>query len=328
MARASGPKVLLTGATGFVGPYVAAALKLAEPAATVVPTARTAETHPAFGAVAGLDITDLKAVLAVIGDVQPTHVLHLAGISSLVRSAQESTTAWNVNLHGTLNVAHAILQSAPHCVLVSVSSGQVYGSSARSGEPLTERTLLAPQTVYDATKAAGELALGASIAAGLRCVRLRPFNHIGPGQTEDFVVPGFAMQIARIERGLQRPVLKVGNLDAERDFLDVRDVARAYAVTILKANTLDRHAILNIASGVPRSIRSLLDHLLTLSPNAITLEIDPARMRPSETPRMVGDASLARKLLGWSPALPIEQTLADVMAYSRAAISSEDPRRS
>ena len=128
------------------------------------------------------------------------------------------------------------------------------------------------------------------------------------------------MQIARIEAGLQEPVLRVGNLDAERDFLDVRDVTAAYALVIAKSEIVPNGAILNIASGVPHTIRELLDRLLAYSTTAIKIETDPARIRPSDTPRFAGDAGRARDLLGWSPTRLLDATLRDVLDFSRATV--------
>lgn len=314
-------KVLITGAIGFVGPYLAEALRrLPGRTVSIVPTSLVAAEHPGLGAVLALDVTDRAAVKRMICEVRPTHVVHLAGLAAPTAANANEALAWQVHLFGTLNVAHAILEHAPKCVLLSVSSGQVYGVTARSGRPLTEDAVLAPTNTYEASKAAGDLAVGALAGQGLASVRLRPFNHAGPGQTGDFVIPSFAMQIARIEAGLQPPILKVGNLEAERDFLDVRDVVAAYALAVAKSGEIAPGTILNIASGVPRRIRSILDGLLALSRVPISTQIDNARMRPSETPRYVGDATLARKVLGWVPEIAFETTLAAVLEDCRARV--------
>src|SRR5262249_19286486 len=136
--------------------------------------------------------------------------------------------AWEVNLHGTLHLARAILRHVPDCQMLFASSADAYGWSFQSGTALAENAPLAPRNTYAATKAAADLALGSMTEQGLRCVRLRPVNHTGPGQSDQFVVAAFARQIARVATGLQPPLLEVGNLDAWRDFLDVRDVCAAY----------------------------------------------------------------------------------------------------
>ena len=311
--------VLITGASGFVGRHVAAALRRVFGAdATLAPTARRACHIPGVGDVAALDVTDAEAVAATVRRVRPTHVIHLAGMAAVPASSADPDRAWRLHLHGALAMGRAIRDHAPECWLLHVASGQIYGAVAREGRPLTEADRLAPTNEYEATKAAADLALGAMAAKGLRCIRLRPFNHTGPGQTEDFVVPSFAGQIARIEAGIQRPVLKVGNLEMERDFLDVRDVAAAYAAAARRADRLEPGLILNIASGVPRRIRAVLDQLRAMSTVSIAVEPDPARMRPSETPCFVGDAGLAHRVLDWQPEVAFERTLSDVLDDCRS----------
>jgi GDP-4-dehydro-6-deoxy-D-mannose reductase len=226
-----------------------------------------------------------------------------------------------VNLHGTLNVAEAIRDLAPSCRLVFISSADIYGASFRAGVALDEEALPAPLNTYGATKAAADLALGAMAAEGLGVLRLRPFNHTGPGQSADFVVPAFARQIARIEAGLAPPVLKVGALTPERDFLDVRDVARAYALAL--ARDLPTGTVLNLAAGTPRRIGDVLEALLALAKVKVEVAEDPARLRPADIPRAIGDAARARALLGWEPVIPWAQTLADVLDDWRIQVRRE-----
>ena len=307
-------RILITGASGFVGSHLVPELaQMLGKDAVIFPTARRAGQIHGMGALP-LDVTDETAVDRSISDLAPTHVIHLAGVSSPVHASVDVMGAWRINVIGSLNVAHAILRRAPQCWLIFAGSGLVYGDTAKSGKPLDEGALLAPDSEYPATKAAADLALGALAGRGLRSIRLRLFNHTGPGQAEAFVVPGFAAQIARIEAGRQPPVIRVGNLEAARDFLDVRDVTRAYALAILKSAALDPGLVLNIASGVPRTIRSVLDALLRLSSMPIAVEPDPSRMRPSDTPVYVGNAEAARRRLEWVPKHPFSDTLASVLA--------------
>ncbi|MBB5374471.1 GDP-mannose 4,6-dehydratase [Acidocella aromatica] len=303
----SGP-VLVTGAGGFVGRHVCAAL-----------TATGAEIIRSEA-----DITNRDELRAMIGNSQPGCCLHLAAIAAIGVARAEPDRAWAVNLHGTLNVAEAIRDLAPHCRMVFISSADIYGASFRAGMALDEQAPPAPLNTYGATKAAADLALGAMAAEGLSVLRLRPFNHTGPGQSPDFVVPAFARQIARIETGLAPPVIKVGALNPERDFLDVRDVARAYALAIAHAEELPGDTILNIASGTPRRIGDVLATLLALAKVEVHVEEDPARLRPSDIPRAIGDAARARALLGWRPAIPWAQTLADVLNDWRARVRHEE----
>jgi GDP-4-dehydro-6-deoxy-D-mannose reductase len=322
MIQSSVRKVLITGANGFVGPHLGAALRsMFGEHVVIAATSRSEGIDPAFGVIEKLDVTDASAVNHAIQRNQPSHVIHLAGLAAIRASIDNPAFAWQLHVYGALNVANAILEHAPNCVLIFVGSGQVYGASARSGLPLTEATMLAPANAYEVTKAAADLALGGLSAQGLRCIRMRPFNHTGPGQTEAFVIPSFAMQIARIEAGLQSPVVKVGNLDAERDFLDVRDVTAAYALAVAKSDDIPSGTILNIASGLPRRIRDILGRLVALSTTSIEVEFDAARGRAGDTPRFVGDAQLARQLLGWAPECEFDDTLAAMLEYSRRRVA-------
>jgi GDP-4-dehydro-6-deoxy-D-mannose reductase len=253
----------------------------------------------------------------------PSHVIHLAGIAAPSAARLDPQMAWRVHVQGALNLCRAILDAAPDCWLLHVGSGLVYGETAKSGEPLDEQSLLAPTDEYSVTKAAADLALGAEVRRGLKCIRLRPFNHTGAGQSDAFVVPAFAKQIARIEAGLEPPVMRVGNLDAERDFLDVRDVANAYALAVTNSPKVSSGLILNIASGVPRRIENILQQVLQQSSVTITVERDPARLRPSDLPRIAGSADLARRLLGWEPEHVLEDTIHNVLNDWRRQVAGE-----
>ncbi len=314
-------RILITGATGFVGPHLmrALTLKLGQEA-SLAATAKHAGHLPGFGAVMPLDVTDEGAVDRVVREMRPTAVVHLAAVSSIAGASADAMAAWTVNTFRTLNLAHAILRHAPHCWLIFAGSGLAYGDTAKRGRPLDEAAPLAPNTDYGVTKAAADLALGALAGRGLNTIRFRPFNHTGPGQSEEFVVASFAAQIARIEAGLQPPVLRVGNLDAMRDFLDVRDVVAAYAMAVAAPAKLTPGLILNIASGRPRSIRSILDGLLSLSRVPIAIELDPARLRPSDIPVFSGNVRAARQILGWRPRHAFSDTLASVLADWRRQI--------
>lgn len=303
-------RLLVTGAHGFVGAHLEASVRRICGEGEIVRTSRYAV--PAAG-IEALDITDAGALGVSLRRHRPTHVLNLAGVAAPAAAGQEPDLAWKVHADGVRRLADAILADAPGAVLVNAGSGLVYGASFRSGRPVDEAALVDPLDHYGASKAAGDLALGVAVRRGLRCVRMRPFNHGGPGQTEDFVLPAFAAQIARIEAGLAGPMLRVGDLDAARDFVDVRDVCDAYALAMCAAGEVEACTILNVASGVPRRIGDVLEALLALSGARIQVEPDPARMRPSEVPVAIGDASRARSLLGWEPRIPFERMLADVL---------------
>ena len=184
-------------------------------------------------------------------------------------------------------------------------------------------TPLSPRSVYARSKAAAETIFEDVLPPESHLVTVRPLNHTGAGQDERFVLPSFAAQIARIEAGLVPPKLQVGNLGVERDFLDVRDVIDAYLLILAGAEALPRRAVLNVASGQPRRIGDLLDVMVGASTRWFELEIDPARVRPAEIPRMVGDASAVRRHFGWIPKHSVDELVVELLTYWRGRISAE-----
>ncbi len=302
-------RVLLIGASGFMGGHLQAAIRRAFGDAEVLPTGRLATAGPGM---ADLDIGDAAAVRRILGDFRPTHVVNLAGIAAPAAAGRDPEAAWRLHLDAVRQLGEAMLDLAPDAQLINTGTGLAYGASFRSGAALDEEAPLQPTDDYAASKAAGDLALGVLARRGLRAVLMRPFNQAGPGQSEDFVIPAFAAQVARIEAGAE-PVIRVGNLDAERDFVDVRDVAEAYVAAIARADGLAPGVVLNLASGTPRRIRDILADMLALAAVPIRVEQDPARLRASDTPRAWGSGARARALLGWAPATPFATTLRDVL---------------
>ena len=316
-------RILITGAGGFVGRHLLEALARAFPEASLLATGDPAGDGAGDGAGGGItrmDVTDGAAVLAAVEELRPDAVVHLAAVAAVPEANREAGRAWRVNFRGTRHLARAVLAKAPEARFLYVSSAAVYGRSFRSGEPMGEDAPLEPLDTYAATKAASEMALSAMTSEGLRLVRLRPFNHIGPGQSPSFAVAAFAGQIARIEAGMQAPELAVGSLKPERDFLDVRDVVAAYAATLARADELPAGIAINLASGVPRRIGAVLDELLALARVRISVRTDPARLRSDELMRSVGDPARAKGLLGWEPKIPWETTLADILADCRREV--------
>jgi GDP-4-dehydro-6-deoxy-D-mannose reductase len=314
-------RVLVTGAAGFVGRHLLAALADTIPQASIIATALDRHSD-----LTQLDITDIAATDSLIAREKPDACVHLAGVSAVPLARRDPVRAWRVNLDGTLHLARALLAHAPRAMLLFVSSADIYGGRFRTGLPLDESAAPDPLNTYAATKVAADLALGALAAeTGLRSVRVRAFNHIGPGQAPDFALPAFARQIALIEAGQQPPVLRTGDLSPRRDFLDVRDVCSAYALCLQKAEHLPPGTVLNLASGTSRRIGSALDALLALARVPIVVEPDPALMRPSDIEAAQGDASLARRLLGWEPRIAWEQTLRDVLDDWRRRIAAAPP---
>jgi GDP-4-dehydro-6-deoxy-D-mannose reductase len=318
-----GFRILVTGGDGFVGRHLVRALGAALPPGHEIVVGTLTSDEPADGHVrhVAFDITDAEKVHAVLRAEQPTHLFHLAAIAAVQTAQLNIRQTWAVNFGGAFNVALAVREGAPQCRLLYCGSGHVYGANFGAGHPVKEETALDPLDAYGASKAAADLMIGQMVRQGLRAIRLRPFNHTGPGQGNGFVVPDFAMQIARIERGEQEPVMRVGNLAGRRDLTDVRDVVDAYVRAVLRFDELPPGCALNIASGAALSIGEILDTLLSLSEKKIEIRQDPERLRASDFPVMLGDASRAHKLLDWTPRIPIGETLRAVLDDCRERVA-------
>jgi GDP-4-dehydro-6-deoxy-D-mannose reductase len=313
-------RVLVTGGNGFVGRHLISALAALGGDHAIVAGIKDDGVPVAGARSVVLDVTDERQVRDLIAKEQPTHVVHLAAVTAVPVAQGNIRRAWDVNLGGSLNIALALTEGAPECRLLHCSSAEVYGDSFRAGVPLDETARLEPLSAYGATKAAADLMIGQMARRGLRAIRLRPFNHTGPGQSEDFVVASFAAQIARIERGEQAPVMKVGNLTGRRDFLDVRDVVDLYVRAILGFDDIPRGCAINISSGHSFAIGDVLTLLLSMSSCKIEVTQDPMRIRSTGTDSSisVGDSALARRLLDWQPKFDIKQTLRTVLDHYRA----------
>ena len=311
-------KVLVTGAGGFVGPHAIAALRRRYGSGVdVVATSREAGRLAGEGTLLPLDVTDSSAVRAALVAHRPTHILHLAGVAAPLAASSNRAAAWRIHVSSTLDLAMAMMDILPDSLLVHVGSGLVYGDSFREVKPLDETAPLAPVGDYAVTKAAADFALDALSRQGLRCVRMRPFNHIGPGQSEDFAVSSFAAQIARIEAGILPPVLRVGVLTAKRDFLDVRAVADAYALVLEAPREKVDGKAFNVCSGVPRRMDELVELLLAASQAKIEVEFDRSKVTADNIAISVGDASQIKAAVGWQPQQRIEDTLDTVLNYWR-----------
>jgi GDP-4-dehydro-6-deoxy-D-mannose reductase len=314
-------RILVTGASGFVGGHLLPALGAAFPDATLLAVGGSRAPTAAADCetvTADLSVDPLDDMLA---EFRPDVILHLAALSSVGLSAQTPARTIAVNVTGSLRLAEAVARTAPGAQFVFAGTGEVYGGSFKTTPYADEDTPLAPLSVYSRTKAAAEWLLGDLLAGACPLTCLRLFNHTGAGQEESFVTASFAAQIARIEAGKAEPVLRVGNLDAERDFLDVGDVVRAY-VAALQSDLTTRGGVFNVASGQARSIRSVLDGLLAISTVRPDVVVDPDRMRPSDIPRASGDSGRFRDAAGWAPSIPFKQTLANVLDDWRIRITS------
>ena len=310
-------KVLVTGASGFVGRHLLPALERAYPHATLIGT--SGPSDPPRTSVDGyvavpLDLASKDSIHGVVDATQPTHVVHLAGFAS--GAGTDAAAIANINATGTQNLLEALSDLSHPVTAVLASSGYVYGTTPPA--PGADETFPCnPSGAYAVSKAAMEVAARDFASDQLKIVVSRSFNHTGPLQTTQFVVPAFAHQLAQIEHGLLPPVVKVGNLDALRDFLPVSDVVDAYCKMLL----LDAPCtVLNVASGVGVSVRELLDGLIALASIPVTVELDPARLRASDVPSSIGNPEKAKHLLGWEPSGDIAAMLATTLAYWRCQV--------
>jgi GDP-4-dehydro-6-deoxy-D-mannose reductase len=309
-------RLIVTGAGGFVGQHLLTELRAAFPAATLIAAVRFeggfAPVLAAADEIIPFDLLDTEAMASMIRAVQPSGLVHLAAQASVAASFADPEASWRSNLVGTICLAEAVLKHSPACRFVLASSAEIYGLSFRASAPLDEAAPLLPANPYAASKAACDLAIGEMSLRGLDAVRLRAFNHTGAGQSDSFVVAAFARQIARIEAGLQPPLMRVGALDRWRDFLDVRDVCRAYIAALNLPEA--RGKVFNIASGEPRRIGDILEALLNRSAMRPQVDVELSRLRPTDVERVVGDATHAHSILGWQAVVPWDETLSTVMA--------------
>lgn len=307
--------IAITGGGGFVGRYVQAALLetgVAFEAIDVLGLPR--DSHSLVRSnFYDIDITDFDSVRSYLSERTPSAVIHLAAVASPASARADRTRAWKVNFDATRNLGELMRTLLPQARLVFASTSEVYGRAFNDySDPIREDAALKPNTVYAATKAAAEIALTQMIGDGLDAIIFRPFNHTGPNQSPEYVAPSFVSQLQGVRDAKVPPVIRVGNLKAERDFLDVRDIARAYVAGAAAANVPSDARILNLASGKPVSISTLLKTLIDLSGLDVEVIQDPDRMRPSEVPRASGNVERSQEYLDWQPEIELSQTLADM----------------
>jgi GDP-4-dehydro-6-deoxy-D-mannose reductase len=310
-------RVLLTGASGFAGPVVAAAL--AGRGHTVHGFARhppDPARAPAGMAFHAGDVRDAGALARVVAAAAPDAVVHLAAVAAPAAAETDPPLAYAVNLGGTLALLAAVRAQPSRPRLLVVSSSAVYGAVRPAELPLTEDAPLRPLTVYGASKAAAELAaLQWGRAYGLDVVVARPFNHTGPGQDPGYVCAALAQQIAAIEAGRQAPVLMVGNVDPVRDLSDVRDMAAGYVALLERGHG---GAVYNLCAGEGVSVAEIIAQLRTLARVPLRAHIDPARRRAHDVERIVGSHDRATADTGWTPQVPLLETLSRVLDDWRA----------
>ena len=309
--------VLITGAAGFAGSHL---VELLTETCDVMAWARSdpPDEISHLATWTKINLLDRNRVRQEVTAIQPAAVYHCAGASH-VGASWQNTAQWLAdNALATHYLLDAVRRGGVETRVLVVGSATVY---APSTAPLREGDRLAPNSPYASSKLAQEQMAFREVAeSGLEVIVARPFNHTGPRQRPDFAAPGFARQIALIERGALEPLIKVGNLDAERDLSDVRDTVRGYALLMEKGVPGTAY---NVASGVGRPIRVVLDALLQRSQVPIEVCVDSERLRPHDTPVIVGDASRLRAATGWSPLIPFERTVDDLLAYWRNRVTAQ-----
>lgn len=303
--------VLVTGAAGFAGRHL---LRRLAPHGPVVGWHRPGDVHPDIDGVrwAGVELLDREAVAHALADAAPAAIYHLAGVPHVANSWARAAETLEGNVVGTWHLIDALRAQGRTCRMLVTGSATIYRPSTAA---LTEDDALAPNTPYGTSKLAQELvAVGAWQEFGIPVVVARSFNHIGPLQSPDFAAPAFARQLALIEAGRLSPTLKVGNLEARRDLSDVRDTVRAYEA--LMAHGIAGRCY-NVCSGRAISMQQVLDGLRAHIRVPVTVEQDPARMRPADTPLVLGDRTRLTDDTGWAPEIPLETTLEDLVDYWR-----------
>jgi GDP-4-dehydro-6-deoxy-D-mannose reductase len=290
----SGP-ALVTGGAGFAGRHLTELLDS--------PLAPPREK---------LDLLDREAVRRYMADTKPGAVYHLAALASVARAWEDFGETLVQNVDMTINVLMAAESEVPEARVLVASSGEVYGPPAQL--PVNEDAPLNPQNPYAASKAACDVLAAQYELHGMNVVRTRAFNHAGPGQSDDYVLATICRQVAEAEAaGRDEATLRLGNVDAARDFTDVRDVVRAY--------TLAPAGVFNVCSGRATSVRELVDLVAAAARIAVRIEVDPERLRPSDVPEVRGSAERLRAATGWQPEIPLERTAADTLDWWRERVS-------
>lgn len=318
---------LITGADGFVAGHLLPHLLEVENNSQVfgmvwreAPRDSWPEVHPRLQILPG-ELGDAQGITEIVEQARPEIILHLAAASSVAQSWDDPEPAYRANILGQLHLLEAARSMKVIPTVVIASSAEVYGRDGHDGSPISEQAPLRPLSPYAVTKAAQDLQAGQYHAAfGMPTIRLRLFNHTGPGRPPHFVASSFAKQLAEIERGLREPVLHVGNLNVARDFTDVRDIARAWRLAALSGQPGETY---NVCSGRPTPIRKILDILLEKTTVKVEIQTDPTLLRTGEIESLYGDSSLFSEATGWQPEIPLEQTLGDLLQWWRKAVNTD-----
>jgi GDP-4-dehydro-6-deoxy-D-mannose reductase len=322
-------RALITGGFGFVGRHLAQHLAKCgdDIAVTYLPSTSKGAPEttpfetplPRTAQSIALDVTDADAVSQLISLAQPDAVYHLAAITFVPDGERDFQGVLNTNLLGTKNLLDAIKQHSPQTKVLMVSSAEVYGDPWPGSLPYTEGSVLRPASNYGVSKAAADLlAFKYAHADGLDIVRVRPFPHVGPGQSDRFAISSFARQIAEIKLGRRDSKILVGNLEAKRDYSDVSDIVSGYRDALLNGK---RGEAYNLCSGRSVAIGELLQRLIQVSEVQAEVEVDPDRVRPIDIPDLYGSYQKAQKDFGWRPRIELDGTLTSLFAFWVEALS-------
>ncbi|MGB9004658.1 MAG: GDP-mannose 4,6-dehydratase [Candidatus Aminicenantales bacterium] len=317
-------KVLITGMTGFAGSHLAEYILAHQPGVEVCGLVRWRSRMDNILAIRDKvklcegDIKDIVSLQKCLAEFRPDYVFHLAAQSFVPASWRLPAETFAINAIGQVNLFEALLGLKLNPKIQVAGSSEEYGHVNSDEVPMKETNPLRPLSPYAVSKVAQDL-LGYQYfqSYGLRVVRTRGFNHTGPRRGEVFVTSTFAKQIAEVEKKKREPVIYVGNLEAKRDFTDVRDIVRAYWLSLEKGQPGE---VYNIGTGRAITMKEVLDRLLALSKVKVRVQVDPARLRPSDVPILEPDCSKFVKLTGWKPQIPFEQTLRDLLDYWRERV--------
>lgn len=317
-------RALIIGGSGFVGAYLIRHLKELgqEVAVTKMPGERLERSDSDGIQVLDLDILDEQAVWQALASVQPDTVYHLAAQSSVAVSWERPQLTADVNIRGCISVLEAVRAQKKQIRVLLIGSGEEYGKILPQELPVCEDHPVRPDSIYAVTKACQNM-IGAVYARayGMQVVMVRAFNHIGPGQSPVFVVSDFCRQTAQIEAGSKEAVIRAGNLEARRDFTDVRDVVRAYALLAERGKAGETY---NVGSGHAIRIGDILKMIVQQSKLPVRVESDPKKFRPLDVPVVEADIGRLQKDTGWEPAISLQQTLRETLDAWRRAVRAED----
>lgn len=311
-------KALIIGAAGFVGGYLTGYLR-DECGMEVHVTKLPAESVPEQkGKAHDLNILNKEEIVSLLFELRPDYIFHLAAQSSVGIAWKNPALTIDINIKGSVNVMDAVRELYYKPRILLIGSGEEYGHISEGEIPIREENRIRPGNIYAATKACQNMIGGIYAQAyDMEVMMVRAFNHIGPTQSSIFVVSDFCRQVAEIEKGLREPVMYVGNLDARRDFTDVRDVVRAYGLLMEHGKPGETY---NVGRGSSVSIREMLEMIISMSGREIRVETDRNKLRPVDIPVIEADISKIHALTGWEPRIPLRQTVSETLNYWRGKV--------